>query len=301
MVKSTGIRVVALALDAMELLCKQTGGLGVRELARELTVGKSTAHRILQTLTEYGVARQDPETERYIITARLVNMAAMIHRDLEFRRVARPFLSALQERCDETIFIGVLDSAEVVIVDRLDSSEALRMTHEIGYREPAHSTALGKVLLASLPEQELAAFCESNDLRCFTNKTVTSPQLLTSELKRVRLLGFAVDDEETLTGVRCVAAPLRDALGRVVAAISLTGPSVRLTDERISRLAQDIRTTADSISAELGFTERGGSLEVGATKYRSGTNQKLQSGRSAKTRFRGRRQQAPEGLEQAPK
>lgn len=253
MSKPSVIRVVSLALDSVELLCKHTRGLGVRELARDLGVGKSTGHRILQTLEAHGLARQDPETERYLITARLIKMASQIQRNLEFRSVARPFLSALQKRYDETIFIGVLDSSEVVIVDRTDSSEPLRMTHEIGFREPAHSTALGKVLLASLPEQELAAFCQAVEFQAFTPKTLTSAELLKAELKRVRLLGFALDDEETLTGVRCVAAPLRNALGHVVAAVSLSGPSVRLPPERISSLAQDIRAAAEGISGELGF------------------------------------------------
>jgi len=264
MSKPTVIRVVSLALDSLELLCKQPRGLGVRELSRELAVGKSTGHRILQTLEAHGLARQDPETERYLITARLIKMASQIQRNLEFRSVARPFLSALQKRYDETIFIGVLDSADVVIVDRSDSSEPLRMTHEIGFREPAHSTALGKVLLASLTEQELTAFCQAAEFKAFTEKTLTSPELLKAELKRVRLLGFALDDEETLTGVRCVAAPLRNALGHVVAAVSLSGPSVRLSSERISSLAQDIRAAAESISGELGFNGWGPSPERAA-------------------------------------
>jgi DNA-binding IclR family transcriptional regulator len=251
--KSSMIRVVSLALDSIELLCKQTGGLGVRELARELGVGKSSVHRILQTLEGHGLTRQDPETRRYVITARLVNMASLIQSNMEFRSVARPFLSALQKRYGETIFIGVLDTAEVVIVDRIDSSEPLRMTQDIGYREPAHSTALGKVLLASLPELELSSFLRATELKAFTGKTVTSLELLKSELRRIRLLGFAVDDEETLNGVRCVAAPIRDALGRVLAAVSLSGPSVRLLPDKISALAQDVRATAESISRELGF------------------------------------------------
>jgi DNA-binding IclR family transcriptional regulator len=239
-------------------------------LARELGVGKSTGHRILQTLEAHGLAKQDLETERYLITGRLIKMASQIQRNLDFRRVARPFLSALQKRYDETIFIGVLDSTEVVIVDRSDSSEPLRMTHEIGFREPAHSTALGKVLLASLTEQELAAFCQAAEFKAFTGKTLTSPELLRSELKRVRLLGFALDDEETLTGVRCVAAPLRNALGDVVAAVSLSGPSVRLPPERISSLAQDIRAAAESISGELGFNGWGPSPERTAAGAVSG-------------------------------
>ena len=260
------IRVVSLALDSIDLLCKETGGLGVRELARELAVGKSTAHRILQTLEGKRLVRQDPQTERYIITARLIEMASLIQNNLEFRSVARPHLSALQKRCGETIFMGVLDSEDVVIVDRIDSSESLRMTQDIGFREPAHSTAMGKVLLANLTEQELAAFCRSTNLKSFTPKTLTSVELLRSEIKRVRLLGFALDDEETLTGVRCVAAPVRDGLGRVLSAVSLSGPSVRLLPERITNLAQDVRATAESISKDLGFKGKDSTIERAETK-----------------------------------
>jgi IclR family KDG regulon transcriptional repressor len=286
--KSSVIRVVSLALDSIELLCKQTGGLGVRELARELGVGKSTGHRILQTLEEHGLTRQDPETKRYAITARLVNMASLIQSNMEFRSVARPLLAALQKRYGETIFIGVLDTAEVVIVDRIDSSEPLRMTQDIGYREPAHSTALGKVLLASLTEAELSSFSRAAKLKAFTGKTLTSLDSLKSELKRVRLLGFALDDEETLTGVRCVAAPIRDALGRVLAAVSLSGPSVRLLPEKISDVAQDVRSTAESISRDLGFKGRGAIFDEAEKKTvlaRSATANQLESGRAQTSRL----------------
>jgi IclR family transcriptional regulator, KDG regulon repressor len=276
MSKPSTIRAVSLAVDSIELLCKHAGGLGVRELARELEVGKSTGHRILRTLEEKGLARQDPQTERYIITVRLIEMASLIQNNLEVRHVARPSLTALQKRCGETIFMGVLDSEAVVIVDRIDSSESLRMTQDIGFREPAHSTAMGKVLLANLPEPELAAFCRTANLKGFTPKTLTSLDLLRSELKRVRLLGFALDDEETLTGVRCVAAPVRNGLGRAIAAVSLSGPSVRLLPERISDLAQDVRATAESVSRDLGFKGPQSTLESEAKNTeRSGASGRL--------------------------
>ena len=259
--KPSVIRVVSLALDSIEFLCKQKDGLGVRELARKLGAGKSTVHRILQTLEGHGLARQIPETERYVITAWLVKLASLIQNNLEFRSVARPFLSALQKYCGEAIFIGVLDGAEVVIVDCIESSEPLRMSADIGFREPAYSTGLGKVLLASLTQQELASFFQNTELKALTVKTLASVELLRSELNRVRLLCFAVDDEETLIGVRCVAAPVRDVSGRVVAAISLSGPSVRLDPGRISSLAQEVRATAESIASQLGF-KGGPTLDV---------------------------------------
>jgi DNA-binding IclR family transcriptional regulator len=247
------IRILSLALDSIDLLCRQTGGLGVRDLSRQLGIGKSTGHRILQTLEEHGLARQDPKTARYVITARLIEMASLIQSKLEFRSLAHPFLCDLQKRCGETVFMGVMDASEVVIVDRIDSTESLRMTQEVGFREPAHSTALGKVLLASTSEADVAAIFKNAQPMDFTGRTLNSIELLHPELERVRNLGFALDDEETLTGVRCVAAPIRNALGSVLAAISISGPSVRLTTERLPRLAEEVQGTAEIISRHLGF------------------------------------------------
>jgi IclR family transcriptional regulator, KDG regulon repressor len=255
------VRIVSLALESIEILSKQARGKGVRELARDLQVGKSTAHRILQTLEAHKLARQDSETGRYVITARLIRMAALIQSNLDFQHVARPFLAALQKRCGETVYLGVLDSQEVVIVDRIDSAEPLRLSHNLGFREPVHSTALGKALLAALTDADLDSMFRDADLNAMTPKTTTSLGSLKSELKRVRLSGFAIDDEETWPGVRCVGAPVHDASGGALCAVSVSGPSVRITPERIASLAQEIRTTAESISSALGFKESGSTVE----------------------------------------
>ncbi len=257
------IRVVEVALEAVKFLCKTPRGIGVREMARALGVGKSTMHRILQTLDAKGLVRQDQETSRYVITAHLMGLASLILENLEFRRVARPFLEALQKRCGETVFLGVLDGAEVVIVDRIDSQEPLRMVNDIGFREPAHSTALGKSILASLPDEQLHSSLHGLELKALTPKTITSVETLKAELNRVQLSGFAIDDEESTPGVRCVGAPVRDAFGSVIAAVSVSGPSVRITPDRIPSLAQEVRSTAETISRELGFRED--SAAIGAT------------------------------------
>lgn len=253
--KKPTVRVVSLALRSLELLCKSGRGIGVRELSRTLGIGKSTMHRILQTLEAHSFVHQDRETARYVVTAHLMELAAMITEGLQFRRVARPFLEGLQERSGETVFLGVLDSSEVVIVERIDSAKLLRMTGEIGSREPVYSTALGKALLAGLSEEELESRLRGFQLKAFTAKTISSLDSLKSELKRARLSGFAIDDEETMPGVLCVGAPIRDTAGRVIAAVSVSGPSLRITTDRIPTLAQDVRSTAEIISRELGYCD----------------------------------------------
>jgi len=251
--KKSTVRVLSVALDALELLSKTARGIGVRELARALGVGKSTMHRILQTLEVRSLVRQDRDTARYVVTARLMEIASSVRENLEFRRVAHAHLQALQRSAGETVFLGVLDGGEVVIVDRIDSSEPLRMVSQIGFREPAHSTALGKTLLANLPEGEGVRILSNMELKRFTPNTTTSVEALKADLNRIRLSGFAIDDEETLPGVRCVAAPIRDTSGQVIAAVSVSGPSVRVTRERIPPLAQDVRATAEMVSRELGY------------------------------------------------
>jgi DNA-binding IclR family transcriptional regulator len=188
-------------------------------------------------------------------------MAYLVQSNLDFLDVARPMLAGLQKRCGETVYLGVLDSKEVVIVDRIDSTEPLRLSHNLGFREPVHSTALGKALLSAFTEEQLDSLFREGNLAAFTPKTTTSLESLKSELKRVRLSGFAIDDEETLPGVRCVGAVVRDASGGAVCAVSVSGPSVRIPSERIASLAQEIRITAEAISGELGFASPGSTAE----------------------------------------
>jgi len=126
------------------------------------------------------------------------------------------------------------------------------MTQDIGYREPAHCTALGKVLLASLDEPELSSFFRAAELKAFTGKTLTSLELLKSELKRVRLLGFALDDEEFSLGLRCIAAPIFDESGNARAALSVAGPTSRIPDERVASLGAVVAAAARLVTLEMG-------------------------------------------------
>ncbi len=247
------LHTVGTALAVLDYLSLSPEPLGVRELGRALNIRKSTVHRILQTLSAVGFLRQDVGTDRYQLGPKILEISARFQKNLKFRRLARPYLEQLQATSGETVFLSMLDGLEAVIVDRIDSAQPLRMVSEIGSREPAHCTAIGKMLLASLSEQELDDLLTRQPLKQFTAKTIVEPNALKEELKRIATAGHAVDDEEYLWGVRCISAPMWNSYGKVVAALSVSGPSFRITRKRVPKLVEEVRSTALRISSELGF------------------------------------------------
>lgn len=253
------LRSVGTALVALDHLSKSPEGLGIRELATALNLRKSTVHRILQTLFAAGFLRQDEATEHYTLGPKILEISARFQTGLKFRRLARPHLEALRARSGETVFLSVLDGLDAVLIDIVNSAQPLRMVSELGTREPAHCTALGKVLLAGLTEEQLEALLHKHKLHKFTEHTLTSVTELKKELERVRAAGYAVDDQEFLNGVRCVSAPIKDSHGTTVAGISVSGPSFRIDSVRLSMLADAVQAAAISVSEELGFpSERPG-------------------------------------------
>lgn len=166
-------------------------------------------------------------------------------------QIVHPYLEKLSKRFKETINLAVLENEEVVYVDKVESSETLRMDLAVGCRVPPHCTALGKVLLADLPLQELEEVLSKGLIRC-TKKTITDPEVLKRELKKVKKDRFAIDDEELSLGIRCVGAPIFNQHDRAIAAISIAGPSVRLSHRRLRLLIDPIKSTAKAISEHFG-------------------------------------------------
>lgn len=253
--RSTGtpVRTVANAIEIVDLVSNSGNGIGVREIARRLGLGKSTASRLVLALEEAEVLRQQPETGRYVLGPRLLDIAARHRRNLDLAQVARRHLSELQQRTGETVFLGRLEGMYVVLVDQIDSNNPLRMVATIGAREPAHCTGLGKVLLADLGEEKRHALLKTARLTRHTRQTLTSVKSVRQELARVEAAGYAIDDQEFVEGVRCLAAPILDSDGETVAALSVAGPALRLTDARLPGLRRTLISVAGAISRDLGF------------------------------------------------
>ena len=250
------LRAVLNAIDAIDELGRSSSGMGVRELARVLRLTPATTQRVLSSLEECRVVRQDSETLRYLLDVRLLEIVAAQKGNFSLGETARRHMIRLQERTRETVFLGILDRGEVVIVERIDSPQALRMASELGTREPLHCTALGKAMLAGMGADEAESAIVDAPLEAFTARTLTTKRALRTELAKTAKRGWAIDDEEHIAGVRCIAAAIRNDQGRVIGAISSAGPVVRLTDDRLPGMADAVCASAAATSADLGYAPR---------------------------------------------
>lgn len=235
--------------------------LGLTELAQRLALHKSTVARIVATLSARGYVEQDPRTRRYRLTLKLFELGSLCLARLELVTEARPIIEELAQASGEVVHLAVLDQGEVVYVDKVESEQTIRMYSRVGRRSPVHCTGVGKALLAFVDDATFQAIVAEKGLRRFTPRTITDADRLRDHLARVREVGVAFDDEEHEPGIRCVAAPVRDHRGVVIASISVAGPAVRMTHERLRELAEPVRRAAAAISARLGYRPNPGRLD----------------------------------------
>ncbi len=239
------------ALSILEALGQKSQGYGCTELGQLLGLHKSTVHRLISTLQAYGFAEKDPHTDRYKLGIKVIYLGLEALNNLDFRKIAIPYMQELVEISRETVQLAVLDGGEVLFVERDQSPEAI--TVNLGLRAQFHCTAEGKVLLAYLPKENVINILDNHEMRQYTINTITEANHFISHLEKVRTQGFAINAEEMVEGVRAIAAPVHNHNGKVIAALSITGPSSRLSLERIYRLVTVLKETCTSISMQLGY------------------------------------------------
>ena len=243
-------------LDMLEYLA-ETGQTGLGTMAHALGLNKSTTHRFASTLVKAGYVRQDPVDRTYSLTTRVVEIASQVIQRLQIHRVVHPVLDDLARAAGETVHLGILDGFDLVYIDKVEGNSAVQMASRIGSRGTCHSTALGKVLLSGRPEEEWRAYVDHRGLPRRTARTITTREAFFAELTRVRQSGLSVDDVENEEGIRCVGAPIRDHHGQVVAAVSISGWTVSMTEQRVQQLAPLLIAHALRASEILGFQESG--------------------------------------------
>jgi len=231
--------------------------IGVTELARRLGIGKSTAHRLLHTLTEEKLLERDPYTGSYRLGLAMYELGSAVSRHTDMHEACAPVLDQLRNATRETVQIGVLDGREVVYVERRESPQALRLFGRIGHRNDAHCTSSGKVLLAYLPETTLDELLNGWELKAQTPFTITDLDRLREQLEQIRRRGWAAQSNETEMGAASVAAPIRNGLGEVVAALSVAGPVQRLQGDALKQFARPTMDAALAISRRMGFRDAG--------------------------------------------
>jgi IclR family KDG regulon transcriptional repressor len=244
---------VEAALSILETL-GSVHEMSLTDLARKLGLGKSSVYRLLVTLAQRGYVEKNPQGERYRLTYRLFAVGSPAADRFGLREAAHPVMERLAAQTGETVNLGVLDGPRVLNIHKVESQHLLRMHMAVGSGVPAHATALGKVLLAALEPDELAQRLRGRRLECLTRQTIGDRPTLHAALARTRDQGFALDEEECSLGLRCVAAPILDRRGSVVAALSISGPTQRFPQTTLSRLAEVVRAAAREISHRLGYS-----------------------------------------------
>jgi IclR family transcriptional regulator, acetate operon repressor len=248
------VKSLAKALRLLEFLGKPQEGTSIAVLSKELKIGKSTVHRLLATLREFDLVWLDPTTSNYALGARILRWSDLLVRQNLLIRHGLPILRELMNTSRETANLAVLEGNEVLYVAQCESNERLRTSEAVGTRAPAHSTSLGKVLFAMLPEEQFdEVYKNTENLERVTPNTITERSRLKVHLQKVRQEGVAYDFEENVIGVVCIGTVVRDFAGQPVAGLSISVPTQRVRGDNLSALKEQLLSAAHKLSAELGY------------------------------------------------
>jgi DNA-binding IclR family transcriptional regulator len=226
--------------------------LGITVLASRLRLAKSTVHRLAATLTSARFLEQNPDTGKYRLGLALFELGSLVRARMDVADAARQKLRELLEQTGETVQLGIIDHHSVLYIYEMESRRAIRMAAAVGARAPLHCTAVGKVLLASQPEEYVKQVLEQG-LKAYTPKTITRSEALLETLAEVQQRDYATDDEESETGLRAIASPVRNHSGAVIAAIGLAAPVQRMNKKVMQTCVPSVIATASAVSARLGY------------------------------------------------
>ena len=244
------IRAVDRALDILLCFTRQTPRLSMTQIAERAGMNKSTVHRFLGTLEKKRFLQRDPSTGLYQLGIRVLEIAYITLEHNDLRQLASPCLHRLNEQYRETITLSVLDGADIVFLDVIESPQRVKLAASTGQRLPAFATAAGKVLLAHLPDERVRSVLKQG-MQVFTPATLQSIDVFMSEIRQIRQAGFAISEQEYEDGINAVAAPILDANGVMVAAITVAGPAYRLSRDRMLEIGPAIEAAAHEITQTI--------------------------------------------------
>ncbi len=239
------------ALELLDHFTAERPELGLAEISREVDAHKSSVFRVLTTLEAAGFLDKDPQSGRYRLGLKILDLAGRVWGRHDVRHIAGPFMEEAARKSGEIIHLAVLDGPDIVYLEKKGQGQVLTVATRVGGRNPAYASAMGKVLLADLSQRELKGILGRGRLSRLTVNTITEMPRLVEELDRIREQGFALDNEETFPGIRCVGAPIRDAGGKAIAALSVTVPAQRMEAGRVEELRGMITSTARMISQRV--------------------------------------------------
>lgn len=231
----------------------QNGAMGLLELSAELSLNKSTVHRILNSLICMDYVRQDSETLKYSLSFKICSLSNQILSKNNMIDIARPFIKELSAQSGETVHLVQIDGVNAIYIDKVEAFQnSVRMISMVGKSIPLYCSGVGKAMLADMPDEKIESIWKNSSIHQMTEHTVTKFYDFMELIEEVRKNGYATDNEENELGVRCIAVSLKGYNGRTAYAISISAPKDRMTDERINELKEMILYAKGQIAKEVG-------------------------------------------------
>ena len=255
--QTRGTKTILRVFDILESIGQEPNGLGLAEISEKISLPKSTVHRIISALQERQYIRESYSNGKYLLGYQVLNLAKSCLDAIDILKNAHPYLEAINKEFNETVILGVLDNNNfrIIYLDKIDTSHSLRLVSHIGERAPVHCTALGKAILSKFNEAEIREKFKDYELRKFTENTITDLDILIKNLKEINQMGYTIDREEYKPHVSCIAAPICGFLEQPIAAISVSIPTTRFSEERMEQIICRVVNACNSISKVAGFTK----------------------------------------------
>jgi DNA-binding IclR family transcriptional regulator len=252
----------------IEVIATIGSSVTLAEIARKTNLPRSTTHHLLRALVEFGYLVQDGDARTYNLAPKLFRLTRSTWTTEQLAEITRPYLDDLSRRTGEGTSLAVLRDGVVTVIAKREPEGPVRVVQEVGARRPIYCTAVGKALAAWLPEQEIEGMIRRTVFERITHNTITSPIVFRRELARIRATGFAMDNEEHIKGIRCLATPVRDHSGEVRASLCVVGPKNHLPQRKLPQIREALAAVAADLSARLGHgsTEGMGKVSIGETE-----------------------------------
>ncbi|WHH56897.1 IclR family transcriptional regulator [Petroclostridium sp. X23] len=242
------------ALDILELLATQKNGMGVTEIGNRVGLHKSTVHRLLNALGERGYVEKNTDVGTYQLGMKVVEISSIHLNSIELKTEAAPYLRKLAAETTQPVHLATFVDGEVIYIEKVETLNTIRMYSSIGKRVPMHCSAVGKAIMTGMADTEIEQLLKTRDLKQYTAETLSSIGQVIEQVREARKIGWAIDNQEHEEGIRCIAAPIYDYRGEVIAAVSTSGPKSVIAPEKDNMISEYVVKAAKEISKRMGYT-----------------------------------------------
>ncbi len=243
-------------LSILETVSQSDNGLSNSEISRRLKIPKSSASYILRVLESRGYLLREDSSGKYRLGLKLMSLTREMLAHIDVREIAKPLMEQFVKRTNLSAHLAVLDNGRAVYVEKVEAMSFVKMDIWVGHRLPVHSTAIGKILVSEMSNEEISAMLRLHGMDKRTPKTILKQEKYLKEIEKVRTFGFAMDNEENSEGVRCVAAPIYDAQSKITAALGTSGTTIQVNEENLPKIVKLIQDAAIKVSEQMGYSAK---------------------------------------------